>query len=61
MSAGPGETEPLQRIDLHTHTHYSPDGITSPRRFVETCRRKRLTVHVQDGTFPAQVSRQYGF
>lgn len=31
------------RIDLHTHTHYSPDGITSPKRFVEACRRKRLT------------------
>ena len=43
MSAGPGGAEPLQRIDLHTHTHYSPDGITSPRRFVETCRRKGLT------------------
>ena len=23
--------------------------------------KERLTVHVQDGTFPAQVSRQYGF
>jgi len=43
MSAGPGGAEPLQRIDLHTHTYYSPDGVTSPRRFVETCRRKGLT------------------
>jgi exonuclease VII large subunit len=23
--------------------------------------KERLTVHVQDGSFPAQVSRQYGF
>src|SRR3990172_1868918 len=43
MSAGPGGAEPLQRIDLHTHTFYSPDGITSPKRFVEACRRKGLT------------------
>ena len=43
MSAGPGGAEPLQRIDLHTHTFYSPDGITSPKRFVEACRRKELT------------------
>ncbi len=26
-------------MDLHTHTHYSPDSILSPRRFVETCQR----------------------
>jgi hypothetical protein len=31
------------RIDLHTHTHYSPDAITSPRRFVEACQRKGIT------------------
>ena len=43
MSAAPGDAEPLQRIDLHTHTYYSPDGITSPKRFVEACRRKGLT------------------
>ena len=43
MSAAPGDAEPLQRIDLHTHTYFSPDGITSPRRFVEACRRKGLT------------------
>src|SRR3990172_6711596 len=43
MSAGPGGAEPLQRIDLHTHTHYSPDGIPSPKRFVEACHRKGLT------------------
>ena len=30
------------RVDLHTHTHYSPDSILSPRRFVETCQRKGI-------------------
>jgi predicted metal-dependent phosphoesterase TrpH len=33
----------LLHIDLHTHTHYSPDAITSPRRFVEVCQRKGIT------------------
>ncbi len=31
------------RVDLHTHTHYSPDGITSPERFVAACQRKGIT------------------
>jgi len=31
------------RIDLHTHTHYSPDAITSPQKFVEVCQRKGIT------------------
>ena len=31
------------RVDLHTHTHYSPDSILSPRRFVEACQRKGIT------------------
>ncbi len=30
------------RVDLHTHTHHSPGSITSPRWFVETCRRKGI-------------------
>ncbi len=30
------------RVDLHTHTNYSPDSIMSPRWFVETCRRKGI-------------------
>ena len=34
--------ERVLRVDLHTHTHYSPDSILSPRRFVETCRRKGI-------------------
>ena len=36
------EERPL-RIDLHTHTHYSPDGITSPQRLVQACERKGIT------------------
>jgi predicted metal-dependent phosphoesterase TrpH len=36
------DDQPL-RIDLHTHTHYSPDALTSPKRFVETCQRKGIT------------------
>jgi predicted metal-dependent phosphoesterase TrpH len=36
------EEQPL-RIDLHTHTYYSPDAVTSPQRFVEACQRKGLT------------------
>ena len=29
----------MLRADLHTHTHYSPDSILSPKRFVQECRR----------------------
>ena len=36
------EEQPL-RLDLHTHTHYSPDSITSPQRFVAACQRKGIT------------------
>ncbi len=34
--------ERVLRVDLHTHTHHSPGSITSPRSFVETCRRKGI-------------------
>ncbi len=34
--------ERVLRVDLHTHTHYAPGSITSPRSFVETCRRKGI-------------------
>ncbi len=34
--------ERVLRVDLHTHTHYSPDSIMSPRWFVETCQRKGI-------------------
>lgn len=36
------EEQPL-RVDLHTHTYYSPDAVTSPQRFVEACQRKGIT------------------
>lgn len=32
----------LIRADLHNHTHYSPDSILSPERFVREARRRRL-------------------
>jgi hypothetical protein len=32
----------LLHADLHSHTHYSPDSIISPRRFVEACRQKGI-------------------
>jgi predicted metal-dependent phosphoesterase TrpH len=34
----------LIRVDLHNHTHYSPDSILSPRRFVREARRRGLNV-----------------
>jgi predicted metal-dependent phosphoesterase TrpH len=35
-------SEGLIRVDLHNHTHYSPDSILSPRRFVQECRRRGI-------------------
>ena len=32
----------LLRADLHNHTHYSPDSITSPQRLVRECLRRGL-------------------
>ncbi len=43
MSAVPGREERPLRIDLHLHTHYSPDSITSPQRLVAACQRKGIT------------------
>jgi predicted metal-dependent phosphoesterase TrpH len=34
----------LISVDLHNHTHYSPDSILSPRRFVREARRRGLDV-----------------
>jgi predicted metal-dependent phosphoesterase TrpH len=34
----------LIRVDLHNHTHYSPDSILSPRSFVREARRRGLDV-----------------
>jgi predicted metal-dependent phosphoesterase TrpH len=42
MTADHGHADGLLRIDLHTHTHYSPDGVASPRAFVSACKRKGL-------------------
>jgi len=35
-------SESLIRVDLHNHTHYSPDSILSPLRFVQECRRRGI-------------------
>jgi predicted metal-dependent phosphoesterase TrpH len=32
------------RVDLHNHTHYSPDSILTPKQFVLEARRRRLDV-----------------
>ena len=32
------------RVDLHNHTHYSPDSILSPKQFVGEARRRGLDV-----------------
>lgn len=32
----------LIRADLHNHTFYSPDSITSPQRFVRECQRRGI-------------------
>ncbi|MEE8369571.1 MAG: PHP domain-containing protein [Dehalococcoidia bacterium] len=35
------DARPLH-VDLHTHTHHSPDSLISPRRLVEACHRKGI-------------------
>ena len=36
--------EQTVRVDLHNHTHYSPDSILSPKQFVREARRRGLDV-----------------
>jgi predicted metal-dependent phosphoesterase TrpH len=43
MSAVSGGEERPLRVDLHTHTHYSPDSIISPERLVAACQKKGIT------------------
>jgi predicted metal-dependent phosphoesterase TrpH len=35
-------TSPLLRADLHTHTYFSPDGLTSPEKYVQTCLKRGI-------------------
>lgn len=35
-------TSPLLKADLHTHTYFSPDSLTSPEKYVQTCRNRRI-------------------
>lgn len=36
--------ETFVRVDLHNHTHYSPDSILTPKQFVREVRRRGLDV-----------------
>jgi len=42
MSGAGTQGQRLIRADLHNHTHFSPDSILSPQRFVERARRRGL-------------------
>jgi predicted metal-dependent phosphoesterase TrpH len=46
MSQSPASPDSAEivRVDLHNHTHFSPDSILSPARFVQEARRRRLDV-----------------
>ena len=32
----------MLKADLHTHTYFSPDGLTSPKKYVETCLKRGI-------------------
>ena len=32
----------MLKADLHTHTYFSPDGLTSPEKYVQTCLKRRI-------------------
>jgi hypothetical protein len=32
----------LLKADLHTHTYFSPDTLTSPKKYVQTCLKRRI-------------------
>jgi len=35
-------TSRLLKADLHTHTYFSPDGLTSPEEYVQTCLKRGI-------------------
>jgi len=35
-------TSPLLKADLHTHTYFSPDSLTSPEKYVQACVNRRI-------------------
>ena len=35
-------TSRLLKADLHTHTYFSPDALTSPEKYVQTCLKRRI-------------------
>ncbi len=33
----------MLKADLHTHTYFSPDGLMSPEKYVQTCLKRRIS------------------
>jgi predicted metal-dependent phosphoesterase TrpH len=42
MPPGTRRTNPLLKADLHTHTYFSPDSLTSPEKYVQACLKQRV-------------------
>jgi len=42
MPPGTRRTNPLLKADLHTHTYFSPDSLTSPEKYVQACLKRRV-------------------
>jgi len=42
MPLGTRRTSPLLKADLHTHTYFSPDSLTSPEKYVQACLKRRI-------------------
>jgi predicted metal-dependent phosphoesterase TrpH len=40
MPRGTRRTNPLLKADLHTHTYFSPDSLTSPEKYVQACLKR---------------------
>ena len=38
----PPRTRRMLKADLHTHTYFSPDALTSPEKYVRTCLERRI-------------------
>ncbi|GAG12180.1 unnamed protein product, partial [marine sediment metagenome] len=32
----------MLKADLHTHTYFSPDSLTSPEKYVQTCLERSI-------------------
>src|SRR4030042_168529 len=38
----PRRTSPLLKADLHTHTYFSRDALTSPEKYVQACQKRGI-------------------